>query len=92
MKVQPRARRAGLKGLAPSADGPRLSIAVTEAPEDGRATRAVCATLAQALGRPASAVELLQGAASREKRLFVAGPPDDLISRLQELLPGSPLA
>ncbi|MBX6746110.1 MAG: DUF167 domain-containing protein, partial [Acetobacteraceae bacterium] len=59
VKVQPRARRPGLQGVVPSADGPRLKVAVTEAPEDGRANRAVCATLAKALGIAPSAVQVV---------------------------------
>ena len=50
VKVQPKSRRPGLQGLAPSADGERLRIGVTEAAEDGRANRAACAALAGALG------------------------------------------
>ncbi|MCK8788017.1 DUF167 domain-containing protein [Roseomonas sp. NAR14] len=85
VKVQPRARRAGCGGLAPAADGPRLRVAVTEPPEDGRATRAACATLAGALGLPARAVALLQGASSREKLLAVAGDPAALAAELERL-------
>ncbi|MDO9710444.1 DUF167 domain-containing protein [Paracraurococcus lichenis] len=85
VKVQPRARRAGLLGLAPGADGPRLKLAVTEAPEDGRANRAVCAALARALGVAPSAAEVAQGAAAREKLIFVAGDPTALASRLETL-------
>ena len=35
VKVQPKSRRPGLSGVKPAADGPRLQIGVTEAPEDG---------------------------------------------------------
>jgi uncharacterized protein YggU (UPF0235/DUF167 family) len=85
VKVQPRARRAGLQGLAPGADGPRLKLAVVEAPEDGRANRAVCAALARALGMPQSAAEVAQGHAAREKLVFIAGDPGTLASRLEAL-------
>jgi uncharacterized protein YggU (UPF0235/DUF167 family) len=85
VKVQPRARRAGLKGVAPAADGPRLRLAVVEPPEDGRANRAACATLAAALGVPQSAVEVVQGAAAREKTLRVAGDPAALAARIEAL-------
>ena len=50
VKVQPKSRRPGVQGLAPSADGERLRIGVTEPAEDGRANRAACAALAEALG------------------------------------------
>ncbi len=86
VKVQPRARRAGLKGVA-AADGgaPRLGVAVVEAPEDGRANRAVCAAVAEALGVAPSAVTVAQGAASREKLLRVAGDAQALAARLGAL-------
>jgi uncharacterized protein YggU (UPF0235/DUF167 family) len=85
VKVQPKSRRPGLGGLKPAADGPRLAVAVTDAPEDGRANRAACAALAAALGLPVSAVEVAQGAASREKLLRVAGDAALLGPRLEAL-------
>lgn len=86
VRVQPRARRAGMGGAVPDAAGaPRLRVAVTEPPEDGRATRAACAALAAALGMPARAVTVLHGAGSREKLLLVAGDVDALAARLGAL-------
>ncbi|MFZ4406794.1 MAG: DUF167 domain-containing protein [Paracraurococcus sp.] len=85
VKVQPRAKRAVLQGLAPGVDGPRLKLAVVEAPEDGRANRAVYAALARALGMPSSAAEVAQGHAAREKLVFIAGDPETLASRLEAL-------
>ena len=49
VKAQPRARRPGLQGLVAGVDGPRIKVAVNEAPEDGRANRAICALLAGVL-------------------------------------------
>ncbi|HUB16493.1 MAG TPA: DUF167 domain-containing protein [Acetobacteraceae bacterium] len=85
VKVQPGARRPGLHGTAPSADGVRLRIAVAEKPADGRANRAVCAALAAALDVPPSAVRIVAGATGREKRLVVAGDAAVLGSRLAAL-------
>ena len=85
VRVQPKSRRPGLHGAAPAADGPRLKIGVSEAPEDGRANRAACAALAQALGVPPSAVQVIAGAANREKRLHVSGDPTALAARLEGL-------
>ncbi len=85
VKVQPRARRAGIAGAQPAAEGMRLRIAVTEAPEDGRANRAVCAALAAALKVPPSAVAVTLGAAAREKTLRIAGDPATLGARLEAL-------
>lgn len=85
VKVQPKSRHPGLDGLRPAADGPRLRVSVSEAPEDGRANRAVCAALAAALGLPASAVEVAQGAAARDKTLRISGDPTLLIPKIEAL-------
>ena len=85
VKVQPKARRPGVQGAVPTADGPRLCIAVSEPPEDGRATRAACAALAEALHVGSRAVRVTAGAAAREKLLFVDGDPAVLGPRLAAL-------
>lgn len=85
VKVQPKSRRPGVLGRAPDTDGERLRIGVTEPAEDGRANRAVCATLATLLGVPASAVSVTLGAASRQKTLAVTGDPATLAARLATL-------
>jgi len=83
VKAEPRSRRPGVGGLAPGADGPRLRIAVTEAPSDGKASAAVALALARALGLPGRAVTLRAGAASRAKTLHVAGDPAALLIQLE---------
>ena len=85
VKVQPKSRRPGVQGTAPSVDGERLRIGVAEAAEAGRANRAACAVLADALGLAASAVHLTVGATSREKTLHVTGDPAELGARLAAL-------
>jgi uncharacterized protein (TIGR00251 family) len=85
VKVRPCSRRPGVHGVRESAAGPRLQIAVTEAAEDGKANRAVCAMLAQALHRPQSAVQIVAGAANREKVLAVTGDSATLVALLQSL-------
>lgn len=85
VKAQPRAKRAGVMGVADSAAGPRLKLAVTEAAEDGKANRAVCALLADVLDRPRAAVEVLTGASHREKVLTVTGDPAELAEKLRNL-------
>ena len=85
VRVQPKARRPGLAGLRLGADGPRLRLAVAEAPVDGRANRAVCAALAAAVGVPASMVEPAQGAVARETTLRISGDPALLIPRIEAL-------
>jgi uncharacterized protein (TIGR00251 family) len=85
VKVRPRSRRPGVQGIRGSATGARLQIAVTEAAEDGKANRAVCALLADALHRPQSAVQILAGATNREKLLSVTGDSAALIDLLRSL-------
>jgi uncharacterized protein len=85
VKVQPKSRRPGMRGLAASASGERLRIGVTEAAEGGRANRAACAALAEALDLAPSAVRLTLGATSREKTLHVAGNPMALGAKLDTL-------
>ena len=85
VKVQPKSRRPGVQGRAPSVEGERLRIGVAEAAEDGRANRAACATLACALDLPASAVAVVSGMTCRDKTLRVAGDPAVLGPRLEAL-------
>ena len=85
VKVRPRSRRPGLQGVQESAAGPRLRIAVTEAAEDGKANRAVCSLLARALRQPLASVQIVAGAANREKLLSVTGDSASLVERLRAL-------
>ena len=92
VKVQPKSRRPGLHGTAPVAGSvgergmaSRLCIAVAEPAVDGRANRAACAALAQALDVAPGAVSLVTGASSREKTLHVASDPEILAARLAGL-------
>jgi len=81
VKVQPKSRQPGLQGIAHN----RLRIGVNQAPEGGRANRAACAALADALGLPVSAVRLILGATNREKTLHVTGNPAELGAKLSAL-------
>lgn len=85
IKVQPKAKRAGIHGTAPSADGPRLRIGVHEAAEDGKANKAAGAILAEALGVAPGAVSVAIGATSREKVMHVMGDSAILTARLEAL-------
>jgi uncharacterized protein len=85
VKVQPKSRRPGIHGRAVSVRGPCLRIGVNEAAEDGRANRAVCAVLAEALHVPASAVAVTLGQTSRDKTLHVAGEALPLVTILETL-------
>lgn len=83
MKVQPRSRRPGLRGLM--ADGSALVLAVAEPPAEGQANRAVCLALAGSLGCAAGAVQVTRGATARLKTIRVAGDPAALSARLEAL-------
>jgi uncharacterized protein (TIGR00251 family) len=64
-----------------------LRVAVTAAPERGKANSAIAALLCRALGQPKSAVELVAGAASPQKRFLVIDANcDELRGRLGRLL------
>jgi len=61
----------GARGEALSIEDGRLLAKVRAKPEDGKATQAAMALVAQALGLAASRVRLLRGATSREKLLEI---------------------
>jgi uncharacterized protein len=85
VKVQPKSRRPGIQGRAISARGPCLRIGVTDPAEGGRANRAACAVLAQALHIQAAAVTVTIGQTSRDKTLHVAGDAVLLTTILETL-------
>ena len=80
VRVQPKARRTALE---PTQEG-ALKAAVTEAPEDGKANEAVAALLAEAWRLPKSTIEVVRGAAARDKTLSIAGEPAALAGRITE--------
>jgi len=69
VRVTPGARSEGIE----ITDG-RVLVKVRTKPEDGKATAAVAAMLAAALGVPPSQIALLRGATSREKLFRI--PPE----------------
>ncbi len=76
LSVRPRARRAGINGIAAAAGGAFvLRVSVTAPPEDGKANAAVIALLATAWRVPKRAVTVIRGAASRRKTVRVEGDP-----------------
>lgn len=70
VRVQPGAKRAGVKGRA--ADG-TLQLAVTAPPEDGRANRTMVKLLCEVLDLKPRQVRLVRGAAARTKWLEIEG-------------------
>lgn len=57
---------------------------MTAAPEDGKANQAVVALLAEAWRLPKSTIEVVRGAAVRDKTLNVSGEPASLANRIAE--------
>jgi uncharacterized protein (TIGR00251 family) len=69
VKAQPGARRNGVTGIH---DG-KLKVAVTQAPEKGKANSEIAKVLADALGLNKSQVELLSGQTSPQKKFLIRG-------------------
>jgi uncharacterized protein len=78
VRVQPGARRTGLKGWGE--DG-ALRLAVAVPPEGGKANRAVEELLAEVLDVPRSAVSVARGAGSRSKWITIEGLDEDEVTR-----------
>ena len=69
LKVVPGSRRDKIVGAL----GDRLKVKVAAPPEDGRANKAVCALLAEALNVSPRDVEVIAGHTSPEKTIRVLG-------------------
>jgi uncharacterized protein YggU (UPF0235/DUF167 family) len=87
VRLTPKARRSAVDGLAAEADGSvALKVAVTAAPEKGRANEALIALLAREWHVAKSAITLTQGGSDRRKLLHLAGDPAELERRLTDWL------
>ncbi|MBV8381875.1 MAG: DUF167 domain-containing protein [Planctomycetaceae bacterium] len=85
VRAQPGARKNAVLGEHAGA----MRVAVSAAPERGKANAAIQDVLARALGVKASQVALISGAVARQKRFLVVGlAPDELRRRLDAALPG----
>ncbi len=85
LKVTPKAARAAIGGLGADADGRAfLRVAVTAAPERGKANAAVIKLLARAWRLAPSALSITGGATARRKTLHVAGDTSELLKQLNE--------
>jgi uncharacterized protein (TIGR00251 family) len=78
LRVSPKARKNAIQGLR----GDALKLSVTAAPERGRANDAVIALLAEALDLPASSIELVSGAASKDKVVEIPLTSGEIARRL----------
>jgi uncharacterized protein len=85
IQARPGARRNGLSGVH---DG-RLRVAVTRAPEKGKANAAILAVLSKVLSIPKARLQILAGETSSKKRVLVSGAEleeirEKLTRRLEE--------
>lgn len=69
LRIQPRASREEVAGVA----GDAIRVRLTAPPVDGAANEALIRFLAARLGVPRSAVELVSGRAGRTKLVAIAG-------------------
>jgi uncharacterized protein YggU (UPF0235/DUF167 family) len=76
VRVTPGARRAGVELVSGV-----IKISVTAPPEDGRATEAARAALAEALGVAKTRLTLVRGTKSRDKLFRLEGQPGALSMR-----------
>ena len=84
LKVTPKAKRAGIGGLLAEPDGRHaLKIAVSAAPEAGKANAAVIALLAKEWGVAKSAISVVTGATDRRKVVEIRGPSAALLAQLR---------
>jgi len=78
--VQPRASRDAVVGI----QGGELKVRLAAPPVDGAANDACCAFFAKLCKLPRSRVTMLSGAASRHKRLLLAGAEEAVVTAMVE--------
>jgi uncharacterized protein (TIGR00251 family) len=78
VRVQPKSSADRILGE----HGGALKVSVTAAPEKGKANAAVIALLAEKLGVPKSAIEIVRGEASRLKTVRIRGVAKETVSAL----------
>jgi hypothetical protein len=77
---------AGRNGILGEREG-MLRVAVTEAPEKGKANKAIIAVLSKALGVAKSSIEIVSGETSARKRFLLVGAnANELRAKIAELL------
>lgn len=67
----PRSGRDEVVGVEAGAQGDEVRVRVTAPPDGGKANKAVCKVLAQALGVPKTSVMVVSGQTSRHKRVSI---------------------
>lgn len=86
IKVSPKSSRNAIQGW----NGEALKIAVTAAPERGKANEAVIALLAKQLGIAKSRISVTSGHTQPRKTVSIAGLDTHALRARLGLLPGDP--
>jgi uncharacterized protein len=82
VRAHPGARRNEIRGVQEG----MLKVSVTQAPEKGKANKAVIELLAKTLGLKKSQIERIAGETSHQKRFLVRGiKPDELAERIRRV-------
>lgn len=84
VRAQPGARRTAITGEHDGA----LRIAVTTAPEKGQANKAIVKILSKSFQLPKSAIELVSGTTSRQKKFLLRGLSKQTVSGVLEPILG----
>jgi uncharacterized protein (TIGR00251 family) len=87
VKAQAGARKNAILGERQGA----LRVAVTAAPEKGKANRAIIELLSKTLDVPKSAIELISGETSPQKRFLIVGlAANEVVTRLAAVIGQQP--
>lgn len=78
VRAQPGAKRSAILGEHAGA----LRVAVTAVADKGKANQAIVSLLSKAFGLPKSAVELVGGVSSRQKRFMLRGMSVESVEKL----------
>lgn len=78
VRAQPGAKRSAILGEHAGA----LRVAVTAVADKGKANQAIVSLLSKAFGLPKSAVELVGGVTSRQKRFLLRGMSVESVEKL----------
>ena len=89
IKAKPGISHARAAKIVDVGDGKRaVEIAIAAAPEDGKANKAIIATLAKQLGLPKADISIKTGTTGRMKVIEIAGDTDRLRTKLVHWLDG----
>lgn len=87
VRLTPKSAADRVQGIATDAAGrAALKVAVTAAPENGKANAALEKLLAKMLALPRTTVSVVSGHTARSKLVHLAGDPPGLRARVDELL------